>query len=100
MLSSAESKATGTTRIIYGAVYYMAAAVTEDDMASLIYLVHKHQSSQLNTASVYYLLDLSSFSLLSPLFSYYSTSVFSFFSFLCSLIFGVPSLYVKPAANS
>ena len=44
MLSSAESKATGTTRIIYGAVYYMAAAVTEDDMASLIYLVHKHAS--------------------------------------------------------
>ena len=44
MLSSAESKATGTTRIIYGAVYYMAAAVTEDDMASLIYLVHKHTS--------------------------------------------------------
>ena len=54
-------------------------------------------SSQLNTASVYYLLDLSSLSLLSPLFC--TTSVLSFFSFLCSLIFVVLSLFIRKASR-
>ena len=61
------------------------------------------RSSQLNTASVYYLLDLSNFSLLSLLFLYYSVVLpFShFFRFFVSsfLLFRL-CLYVKPAANN
>ena len=51
-------------------------------------------SFHLNTASFYYLLDLSSFSLLSPLFLYLRFSHFFFFS----SFFVVPSLFI-PNAN-
>ena len=58
------------------------------------------RSSHLNTASVYYLPDLSSFSL-SFINFFFTNSAFSILSFLCFLIFVVPSLsYVKPAANN
>ena len=57
------------------------------------------KSSQLNTASVYYLLDRSSFICLLHFFC--ATSVFSFSSFFCFLflLFRL-CLYVKPAANN
>ena len=54
-------------------------------------------TSHLNTASFYYLLDLSSFSVLSIHFLYFRfVTCFCFFS----SFFVVPSLYVKPTANN
>ena len=55
------------------------------------------QKFHLNTASFYYLLDLSSFSSLSPLFLYYFR--FLFFFVLCFLIFVVPSLFIRKAGR-
>ena len=58
-------------------------------------------SSNLNTASVYYLLDLSSFSLLfSPLFLYYLRFLIFFFSLFPRFCLFRLCLYVKPAANN
>ena len=55
------------------------------------------RSSRLSTASVYYLLDLSSFSLLSPFFLYYFRFLIFFVSL--SLIFVVPSLFIRKASR-
>ena len=54
-------------------------------------------SSHLNTASVQYLLDICIFSFLSPFFLYYFRVLI--FSFLCFLIFVVPSLLIRKASR-